>query len=218
MLAYNITASVVWLFVSVALWLITAAILLGFLWTFQKPIFGNKSISYGRCSKYCEIYPLFGEQKRLKKHRIPLKKRLIISGAVLGCVMLSMITGYLGLHGRYELTSTSVTKYNAFNNITKQYALNEVTSYTIKVYYRTDFRTFGGSYDLRLTLKMTDGKNLDFENFKDVYAMQEADAALKGSAKNVESIEHLEDYINDHSYSEQEIGFIYELFETNEAD
>jgi hypothetical protein len=208
------TASMLWILVPFFAYIIISLGGVGLLWSFRKPIFGNKNIRYGRSTQYQEIYPLFGKQRRISKRPFPLKVKALIIGVVALFFTLALMIGAFGIYGRYELSDAVITKYNVFSKITRQYSLDNVTSYTFYAFYESGYRG-PGNYPISVNIIIGNRNESSFSygDFRDILAMKKLDERLENVPKNIKGIEKLPQVFRDHQLDSAEQAIIRDMFQ-----
>ena len=182
----------------------------------RMPVIGNKKINY-YSDKYKFILPLFDKRyngnENYKKRRMKFLRNFIIYSIVF--IMLLSV-GFMGCVGRHEFTDTGIVTYDIFNNKTAEYSYDEVESYSVNAstYYRSRPRGLSyRTYNINVSVNMSDGASFfaSYDMSRDVYALEQLDALL-GENKTVNS-DYLQNFINAHSFSDDELKSLYKLFD-----
>ncbi len=177
------------------------------------PLFGNNKIDYYNTVNHKFVLPLF--DKRYKN--MDSRKKFVKKFSKLCCVLiLTMCLGVFGFLGRHEFSREGITTYSIFNNIIEEHSYNEVESYEISAIDSYRFTRRGGyiESDIYLTVNLENGDNYtaSYTAARDVYALEEIGKLLDNKKKTVDSRD-LQDFINRHSFTDDELKVIYRLFE-----
>jgi len=207
-----------WILVPFIALIVPAIGIFDMMWLNKQPIWGNRNIRYGISSKYRAIYPVFGKQRRKQKKTLTPNKKSIRNMTIiiiLSFYVITLIFGFFGLFGRNELTSTSITKFNVFNQISKEYSLDNITSYNVRAYYDTKYRYKLGHYTFAIELVVENGNKYFFKysQFRNINAMKQIDTRLNKCHKNVEGIENLEKVFDYYKFNDIDKAAVYDLFE-----
>ncbi len=177
------------------------------------PLLGNKKINYYSTVNYKFVLPLFDRRYKNMESRKKFMKKFSVWCCVL---ILTFCLGILGFVGRHEFSSEGIATYSIFNNIIEEHSYDEVESYEIAAadYYRYTSR--GGYYesDIYLTVYLENGDNYtaSYTASRDIYALEDIAKLLKSKEKTIDSRD-LQDFINRHSFTDDELKVIYRLFE-----
>lgn len=184
----------------------------------KKPIIGNKKVDYYNTLNQQFVLPLFDERykniERYKEGRKKFFKKVLVWTTVFVFLFTLEI---MGLTGRHEFTDEGITTYSVFNNPVGTYSYDEVESYSITAdrFHATRTRGLGyTTYEINLTVCFKDGESFYASNdfSRDIYAIKEIEDNLEGKEKTVDAF-YLEEFINRHSFSHDELKVIYELFD-----
>lgn len=183
------------------------------------PIFGNKKVDYYNTLNHRFILPLFDNRykniERFKEHRRRRLKRISIWCSV---IVFLLVAGILGCVGRHEFSREGITTYSIFNNVIEEHSYDEVDSYEVSAIDVYRYRGTRGGYvdsDINLTVYLKNGDNYtaSYTAARDVYALEEIADLLVNKKKTVDSRD-LQDFIDRHSFRDDELKVIYRLFET----
>lgn len=179
-------------------------------------IFGNKDIDY---TAYRSAFPIFDKryqhiEKYKNNQKIFMKKSAILSAVLL----LLFCVGLLGCVGRQEFTQNGITTYCIFNTPTKEHSYDEVESYIISVsagYIQTfNHHSEYIPSNLYLTMILSDGNDItvSYDSCRDIYAMKELENKICDKKKFVNA-DRLEEFLDEYSFTEEELKIVYELLE-----
>lgn len=179
-------------------------------------IFGNKDIDY---TAYRSAFPIFDKRyQHIEKYKNN-QKFFMKKSAILSAVLLLLFSvGLLGCVGRQEFTQNGITTYSIFNTPTKEHSYDEVESYTISVSARY-IQTFNHRSEyipsnLYLTMILSDGNDItvSYDSCRDIYAMKELENKICDKKKLVNA-DRLEEFLDEYSFTEEELKIVYELLE-----
>ena len=177
------------------------------------PLFGNKNVNYFNTVNRKLVFPLFDKRYKSMESR----KRFLKKVGIWCCAFfLTFCLGVLGFIGRHEFSRNGITTYSIFNNVIEEHSYDEVESYDVSAvdYYRYTSR---GSYhesNIYITVYLENGDDFSasYTSSRDIYALEELESLLKGKNKSVDT-RNLQDFINSHSFTNDELKVIYRLFE-----
>ncbi len=182
------------------------------------PIIGNQKVDYFITGKYKSVFPLFDKRyKNIESYKEGRKKVLnkVLIWVCVFAVLLSV--GVIGCVGRHEFNSNGIATYSVFNNILEEYSYDDVESYSVVANKKYVHRAKSLSYiepNVTLFVDFSDGKSFSVSYYmtRDIYALEKIDSLLQGKRKTVSS-DHLQDFIDRHEFSEDELKVIYKIFE-----
>lgn len=183
----------------------------------KRPIFGKRGIIYGEQTR--NIYPLFGQQHKpksindLSKNKKMYKRSVSASLAII--LILSFVIGAFGIYSRYELTDTSIVKYDCLNHVSNQYPLNTVTQVEIGAYYRHQVRRIG-YYTFSYTFFFNNGKDIQFtySEFRDLESVKKINSILHAVPKKNSGVQNLDALRREYHFNDQDWAIIQKLFST----
>lgn len=181
----------------------------------KRPIFGKKGIIYGEKTR--NIYPLFGQQQKpknrnnLSKNQKSYKHLVFASLSII--LALSIAIGALGIYSRYELTDTSIIKYNSLNHVSNQYPLDTVTGIEITAYHHNRYRS-SGYYTFSYTFFFDNGKAIPFtySEFRDLESLKIVDRTLRTVPRKIKGIKNLDALRREYHFNDQDWAIIQDLF------
>ena len=182
------------------------------------PIFGNKNVDYYNTSKHRFTMPLFDERYKNIDSYQHQRKKIFKKIAVYSVVLVILLcAGLLGCLGRHEFDNNGITTYSVFNKPIEKYTYSNVESYTVEASRSIHHRNRGlgyTTYELNLTITIYGGKsfNANYNFARDIYAMKELESLLTGKPKTIDDT-YLEEFINRHDFTAEELKVLYELFE-----
>lgn len=187
----------------------------------KRPIFGKKGIEYGRKTR--NIYPLFGKQRKAKKlgtKETPknIRYTMICIGVPAFLLALSIAMYALAIYSRYELTNTSIIKYNCLNRISYEYPLSTADSVESKAYFHSRRRS-GGDYTFSYTILFKNGKDFQFtySEFRDLESVKKIDSILQGVPKQISGTQNLQKVRKKYDFNEHDWEIVQDLFEQNQV-
>ena len=179
----------------------------------KQPIFGNPEVNYTAFQK--PLYPIFS--KKFWKAQFLNKKKLstFVICALLITVTLSLATS-LSLKPRECLYDNgSVSTYNSFDEVKKQYTVEDATE--VKIYIpkqRAGKRRYKRSVQMQIS--MHDGKTFFFSysDFRTIEDIELAKNCFDPKIIVIKDQEHIERAIRDMELDAEEAEWIYKIFET----
>lgn len=182
------------------------------------PLFGNKKIDYYNTTHHRFTLPLF-DKRYQNLESCKKAKRSLLKKASIWSVVLTILfcVGLLGYMGRHEFDDNGITTYSVFNNPIKEYSYDEVETYELRTTksYRSDGRYSSSiSYEVFLKLNLENGKDffVNYDYCRDANAMKKLENQLRGKPKTIDA-SYLEEFIERHNLTAEEIKILYELFE-----
>lgn len=179
----------------------------------KHPVFGNKKIDYFNTTYYRFTLPLYDKRyqnlENCKKAKKAFYKKTAIYSVVL---MILFCIGLLGYTGRHEFDDNGITTYSIFNNPTEEYSYDEVEAYELRATKR--YYKHGFYYEIFLKLNLQNGEEffIDYDYSRDGKAMIKIKNQLEGKPEIIDD-SYLEDFIKNHTLTDDEIKTLYELFE-----
>ena len=184
----------------------------------KTPIIGNSKIDYFKTTDYKFVLPLFdnrykNNEKYIKGRKDFFKKSIIY----VSVFIVLLIIGAMGCVGRHEFNENGIVTYSILNNKTKEYSYDDVDSYSVSANVNHVVGHRGLSYrnyNIFFVVKMKDGESFTakYDRVKDIYALEKIDSKLKDKKKEV-STEYLEEFLDRHDFTDDELRVIDKIFE-----
>ena len=181
----------------------------------KRPIFGKKGITYGELTR--NIYSLIGQQHKSKNiNNLSKNKKLykrFVSVSLIIILVLSFAIGAFGIYPRYELTDTSIVKYDCLNHVSYQYPLNTVAHVELDAYYHPQYRS-GGYYTFSYTIFFNNGNDVqfDYSEFRSLESIKKIDNTLHAIPKKISGTQNLDALRREYDFNDQDWVIIQNLF------
>lgn len=185
---------------------------------YKIPLFGNNTIRYREHPYKRNIYPLFKRKQYVHTHKAknkPVYYYLVVAWCIIFIVFACIFP--LGICGREVLYEDStIAIYTATNKLKQSYSLSDIENITIFT-YRSYSRYGAGRWCYEITFKMSNGKNVSFDNkFHDgaLNEFIEIKDSLDSNQITIKKSYNLDKVIEDNNLSDSESKKLYELFST----
>lgn len=204
--------------------------LMSFIWWLQKyqgriPLFGIRNFRYGPPA-WPKVYPLFMKNKPyvwVSQRKKQEKKQ--IAAALLILLLISFIPFPWSLYGRDCLYSDgSIVQYNMFNSQSRVFTLGDISEMEIETYhYSTGKYARRTHWGVRLVLQTTEGKQFTFDqgDFRGIASaeipfwleeMLDMKNRCDPAKVRYDGAEDLKKVIADHTFSQEAVEKLYQLF------